>query len=353
MLDKTRPTLTVVIKALNEERHIAGAVESALAAVAAVSHAATAEVVLADSASSDRTVEIARRYPITIVRMDHVEDRSCGAGAQLGYQHSTGEFIYLMDGDMLLHPGFLPLGLDYLLRDPKAAGVGGIITELEGENLEFVKRATKGGRDLSPGAVTRLDCGGLYRRAAIEDVGYLADRNLHGGEELDLGARLEQKGWRLARIDAPAIKHFGHSGSAYRLLLRRLSGRMSMASGELLHAAIGRPHFWRLIANDRTFALWACVHGWWAAMVLAAAVVPGLMGRVLAVAGIALFPVLVMAVRCRSLSLGLYSVAAWNVYAVGLLPGLFRRRVSPRAPIAATVVQEQASCQPIAAEHAR
>src|ERR1041385_5734182 len=83
-------TVSIIIKALNEERYIAAAIESALAAMRGIA----GEIILADCASTDRTIEIARRYPIKIVQMTHAEDRSCGAGAQLGFQYSSGRNIW-------------------------------------------------------------------------------------------------------------------------------------------------------------------------------------------------------------------------------------------------------------------
>ena len=56
--------VTVGIKALNEEKNICAAIESSLAAVAKVG----GEVVLADSCSTDRTVELASKYPVRVVQ---------------------------------------------------------------------------------------------------------------------------------------------------------------------------------------------------------------------------------------------------------------------------------------------
>ena len=164
MLDQTRPTVSVIIKALNEEDHIAGAIESALAATVGMN----AEIILADSLSTDRTIEIAKAYPIRILSLSRSEDRSCGVGPQLGYQYSRGDYVCLIDGDMRLYGDFLRAALECLDRNPKLAGVGGIIVEREEENLEYVKRASRDDPDRRPGLVTRLDCGGVYRRAAIE-----------------------------------------------------------------------------------------------------------------------------------------------------------------------------------------
>ena len=46
------PAVSIIIKALNEERYIATAIESALIALAGLD----GEVILADSGSSDRTI---------------------------------------------------------------------------------------------------------------------------------------------------------------------------------------------------------------------------------------------------------------------------------------------------------
>lgn len=339
MMSSTRPNVSIVIKALNEERHIATAIESALAALDGLS----GEVILADSASTDRTVEIAKKYPIKIVRMNRIEDRSCGAGGQLGYQYSRGEYVCVTDGDMRLYRGFLTAAVRYLEQHPKVAGVGGIIVECEKDSFEYVKRAASDDPNRRPGEVARLDCGGVYRRAAIEAVGYLTDRNLHGAEELELGARLRAEGWTLARIDRPSIDHYGHAGNAFRLLRRRWKSRIAFGTGEVLRAALGRPYCGQLLRQvQRNLLLLAAVHAWWLCLLAT----PSIAGATSAAAGmvvaLGLFPFVAMAARCRSISLGVYSVAAWNVYALGIWPGFLQRRIDPVEWIDSTVVRDTA-----------
>jgi glycosyltransferase involved in cell wall biosynthesis len=325
MLDASRPEISIIIKALNEERHIAGAIESALAAL----NGMDGEIILADGASTDRTVEIARQYPIRIVRLNRIEDRSCGAGSQLGYQYSRGRYVCHIDGDMCLHEGYLHAAIRFLEDHSAVAGVGGINIDCDVSNLEFAQRTRRHDPDRAPGLVTRLNGSGVYRRAAIESIGYLTDRNLHGGEELDLAARLHSRGWTLARIDHPAVDHHGHSGNAYRLLLRRMMTRNSWGAGETFRAALGKRHFWFLVRNDRNLALCFLVAGWWLALAVAGYVLSGVLA-VLGVAALALFPVAAMSLRWRSFRNGLYSVAAWNMFALSSCPvscgrGLRRR----------------------------
>jgi glycosyltransferase involved in cell wall biosynthesis len=336
----TRPDVSIVIKALNEERHIVGAIESALAALADID----GEVILADSASTDRTVEIAARYPIKIVRLNDVAERSCGVGVQLGYQYSRGRFICLIDGDMRLHREFLAAAIRFLQDNEGYAGVGGIIVEREEDNLEYVKRASARDLDRLPGPVDHLDCGGVYRREAIVTVGHFGDRNLHSREELELGVRLRALGWKLARIDVPAIDHYGHSGNAYALLRRRWATGIAFGSGEVVRATLGHSGFWLALRKmRRELCLLSAVHVWWLALIAAPFVVGTSAGGAIAAMLLGLLPFAVMSLKCRSVRLGLYSVTAWNVYAAGLWPGLASRRVDPAAWIDSTVIRNPAA----------
>lgn len=350
MLNRQRPRVSILIKALNEEGNIAEAVESAIAALDGMS----GEIILADSLSTDATVEVARKYPIQIVTLARAEDRSCGIGAQLGYQYSSGDYICLMDGDQRLYRGFLAAAVEYLEADQTIAGVGGVIVEREEGNLEYIKRATRDDPDRRPGYVTRLDCGGVYRRAAIESIGYLTDRNLHSGEEFDLGARLSAHGWRLARIDQLAIDHFGHRGSAYALLMQRVRSRIAFGAGETLRAALGQRHFGFVMRRQwKLFTLWTSVHVWWLCLVATPFMVDSVAQFASVLAALILLPTACMILRYRSVSLGVYSVVAWNVYALCFIPGLLRRRIDPRRWIASRRVDEIADASSVLQRVAR
>lgn len=335
-----RLTVSIIIKAFNEQLHIAAAIESAMAALAGM----RGEIILADSASTDRTVEIAKKYPIKIVQLNNIAERSCGTGVQLGYQYSSGDYVCVLDGDMRLHAQFLPAAVAFLKKNPEFAGVGGLIVERETASLEYVKRATAVDFDRLPGEVTRLDCGGVYRRKAIEAVRYLGDRNLHGAEEFELGARLRSLGWRLARIDVTAIDHHGHTVNSYALLRRRWATGFAFSIGELLRSALSGSSP-RLVLQKLRWELflYAAVDVWWLSLIA----IPFVMARFSAAAAaevtLALLPFVIMTVRCRSFGIGIYSVVAWNVHAAGLWPGLLRRRVDPAGWIDSTVIRDAVS----------
>ena len=335
MPEEQRPTVSVIIKAFNEERHIAGAIESALAALAGIG----GEVILADGASTDRTIAIAEKYPIKIVQLDDPADRSCGAGAQLGFQYSSGEFICIMDGDMRLRRPFLAAGIRALRENPMLGGVGGAVIDHDADNLEYAQRLRRFDPDRQPGPVTRLGGCGLYRRAAIATVGYFTDRNLHGGEELEMAARLRVAGWMLARIDCPAVDHHCRTGNSYRHLLRRMTMRNAWGPGEIIRAAVGQSQFTYVARNDRNSTLSALVGLWWCS--IAAAVLFGSgAGELLAAAVLLVLPFAAMSFRWRSVRNGIYSVAAWNAHALCFLPGFFSPRKPPADWIASSVIKD-------------
>jgi glycosyltransferase involved in cell wall biosynthesis len=327
-------TVSIIVKALNEEEHIAAAIESALAALGEID----GEVILADGGSSDRTIEIARRYPIGIVQLNKPQDRSCGSGAQLGFQYSRGRYLLLMDGDMQLHPGFLPVAFDALARSSGLGGVGGAVSEPVEINEEYQQRRQRHNPDRRVGAVTRLDGGGLYRREAIKSIGYLTDRNLHAAEELDLAARLHGAGWTLVKLDHTMVHHEPHAGSAYRMLLRNVFSKRAGAAGELIRAAIAKPHFWFVLRHNRQWLLCLLVTGWWITLLATVALLPWPLSLP-AAGAILLLPFAGMSLRWRSVRLGLYSVIGWNSVALCFWPGCLQPRVPPASWIESSVLQ--------------
>ncbi len=330
--------VSIIVKALNEEKRIASTLESALRAVRQVG----GEVILADSYSSDRTVEIARRYPVRIVQLMHPADRCCGAGPQLGFAHALGEFIYLVDGDMQLAEDFLPQALAFMHGRTEIAGVSGRVLEMHTENPEYQARHEQWAA-VPSGLASRLDGGGLYRRRAIESVVYLSDRNLHSYEEFDLAARLRSEGWDLWRLPIEAVSHYGHETPPYTLLLRRWRSGYIWGLGELLRASLKHDHLPLVLREVRELRLYAAVLVWWLALLTLPFLtfLPLTLGqRLVADALLLAFPVLVMSWRKRSFERGLYAVASWCVHAAGLLRGLARKQVDPKQPLARRVLQE-------------
>jgi GT2 family glycosyltransferase len=328
--------VSIIIKTLNEANNIARAIESALGAAAL--HGG--EVIVADGGSTDQTAEIATHFPILVVQLENFKERCCGIGPQLGYQHSAGEYIFILDGDMELDASFLRTALELLERQPSLAGVGGIVREMRVKNLEFENRARHFLR-LQVKNESEVDCltgGGLYRRAAIEDVGYFSDRNLHGFEEFDLGMRLRLRGWRLVRLESRAVDHYSYQLNTYRLLWHRVRAGRLLALGEILRAAIRGRYLKGAIVELRPirFALGTLLLWIVAGLVASAAPSTGLLMVFLMLS--AMMPIVAMTVRSGSLASGAYSVAVWHLTALSLLVGIMRARKPPETIIRSRIL---------------
>lgn len=328
--------VSIIIKALNEEKRISAAIESSLRAVSAVG----GEVVLADSCSTDCTVQLAQTFPILIVQLTHPNERRCGVGPQLGYQHSRGEFVYILDGDMEMLDGFLQQAVDFMMSHPDTAGVGGYVVEQNKVSLEYIARGERLMEHMKPGSVDRLDGGGLYRRSAIEAAGYLSNRNLHSYEEFDLAVRLRSLYWNLWRLPVNVANHFGHDAPPYRLLMRRWHTGYLFGLGELVRASFGQPHLRLVIQGLPELRLYLGVIAWWA--VLLSIIFWPLPSSIRAACFVTLLllPLLLMIGRKRSLKKGIYSVVSWCFNAAGLVRGFLRQQRPATEKISSTVLKE-------------
>lgn len=331
-------TVSVIIKTLNEEKRIAATIESALSALEGMG----GEVIVADSGSSDRTIEIAARYPVTIAQITTPARPSCGIGPQLGFQHSRCDHICLIDGDMLLDAGFLDEAVRFLAGNPSVAGVTGHVEEMHVANLEFARRVNRNAPENRTGPIDRMNGGGLYRRRAIEDVGYFSDRNLHGYEEFELGIRLRNAGWGLHRLDRRFVQHFGHTDNSYRLLVRRWRSKYLFGIGELLRASLGKPYFFQLLRELPELKLWALVHLWWLFCLGLLLFLPDKVTALVTILAMLLGLVALASVKKRSFGMGLYTVVAWFFHAAALPVGLFRSRLQPDAPIESRILGKPA-----------
>ncbi len=327
--------VTIIIKTLNEEANIERATKSALDAIAEL----RGQVVVADSLSTDRTVEIASRYPVTVVQLSNGADRCCGAGPQLGFQYADGEFLYILDGDMEMDSEFLPQAVEFLRTHPDYAGVAGIVEELGGGNYEFETRKTQGASWSKPGEQRWLDMGGLYRRSAVEASGYFSNRNLHACEEQDLGLRLRNSGGRLMRLPIRSVRHYGHQESSWALMKRRLKTRYANGPGELARATAGTPMLWEVLKSNLNLVAMA---GLWLVLLLGAVLLPWTRLPFAVAAGSLALVAVLMLIRKRDLSQTALALANWQLRTLGFVRGLFSRQVAPKTWLESAVIASPA-----------
>ncbi|MGB5446712.1 MAG: glycosyltransferase [Psychromonas sp.] len=317
------PFITVIIKTLNEQDGIAKTITSIQESISGFQH----KIIVADSLSTDDTQSIALKMGVTVVSLVNPEDRCCGVGHQLGYLHSQGDYLLLLDGDMQLEEGFVDNAVHFLEQNKDYAGVAGRVEMDEAKNYEFQSRKQRLHSIYPIGDVDHLAGGGMYRRSAINDIGYLTNRNLHANEEAELGMRLTRKGYKLHRLDVPYFYHTSYDLSTFQLLKHRWKSKYLWATGEILRGAIGTPYFFKslnVVKNEVIFA------GYLLALLLS------LLSLNLTLIGIGVCP-LIMFISLKtwrngSVKTALLSVFNLTLYSVGFLCGLMKSVKDPYQP---------------------
>jgi glycosyltransferase involved in cell wall biosynthesis len=343
-----RCCVSVIIKAANDEKNIAAAIESSLAAVAEVG----GEVIVVDNHSTDRTVEIASSYPVRIVQAVDPNERSRGVAPQLGYQHSCGDYLYLLDGDMQMVPGFLFKALAFMAQHPEAGGVGGRLVELQREGGDQRERALRQSIRMPSGEVDRLHGGGLYRRRAIVESGYFSDRNLHSYEEFDVAVRLRALGWKLWRIPVDVATHCGEEPPPpYRLLAQRWRSGYLAGLGELLRANAGQRRLRLVLRGARELQIHLGVIVWWCALLSVPFWPLTALGLMSCFAALVAAPWLLVLWRKRSPGRAWYTLLSTCISTAGLVRGLLRPQRPPRDFIDSRVLQEPPQASASRREH--
>ena len=324
--------ISILIKALNEETLIANCIEAALAEIQKIG----GEVILVDSLSTDKTVEIARSYPVRIIQFSHKSDCGCSSAVQLGYQYARGEYLYVLDGDMILQSGFLSEALSFLESNSDVAGVAGKLMDASIRTAADKRRvfAAKALQQIIE--VSDLGGGGLYRRRAIESVNYLAHRWLPACEEAELGSRLRARNWRLVRLPQIAVLHTGYAENNFQMLFRLWRNRRMHAYGMYLRSAFGHPWWW-ISVRQTWFVFAAPILHITAAVLAVGAIYFEMIAMIHAVIVAEFFVwaggVAVLTVRKKNIIDAILSAYEWNLYALAAVLGAMHSIPDPMIPI--------------------
>jgi len=193
------PRVSVIMPVLNEERHLADAVERVLEQ----DYAGSLEVVLAVGPSRDRTQEVAEalrsKHPAVRVVANPTGKTPAALNAAIAV--ATGEIIVRVDGHAMIPPDYVSIGVR-TLEESGADNVGGIMGAEGISDFECaVARAMTskfgvggasfhvGGQD-GPALTVYLGC---FRRAALERVGGF-DESMERAQDWELNLRIRQSG---------------------------------------------------------------------------------------------------------------------------------------------------------------
>jgi glycosyltransferase involved in cell wall biosynthesis len=178
-------SLSIIVPAYNAEETIGKCIESLLTQT--VSKKMPTEIIIVDDGSTDRTKEIVKKYPVSLIEIDH---SGPSVARNTGYMHSSGDIVFFVEADAYYDSEHIEYLVKHLLNDPKTGTVIGRGEPWSASSIfySYWKQAIKLKQ------INYKPIGGfIFRRQDLEKIG-LYDPFLWGGEDVELCMKLKKIG---------------------------------------------------------------------------------------------------------------------------------------------------------------
>jgi O-antigen biosynthesis protein len=198
------PKVSVVICAYNAERTMEACCESLTKL-----RYERLEIVVVDDGSTDRTAEIAARYPFRLIRQ---ENKGLSVARNVGAEAATGEIIAYTDSDCVVDPDWLTYLVGAMVRHEWVACGGPNLPPPEPSLVPSCVAVAPGG----PTHVLVQDdvaehipgCNMAFRKDALFGVGLFDPQYAAAGDDVDLCWRLQNQGWQIGFAPGAMVWHF-------------------------------------------------------------------------------------------------------------------------------------------------
>lgn len=189
------------------------------------------EVIVVDNGSKDGSVDLLKGLYPWVILVELADNSGFSGGNNEGLKHASGEYIVVMNNDTEAEPDWLEKLVAVAAANPDAGQVACRICSMDDHDL-----IDSLGHGVCPDGMTRgryrlhrwtqvqgqfktvdeiffgTACVSLYRRVAIDQVGFFDDDMFAFAEDSDLGLRLRWGGWR-ALIATDAVVYHKYSGT--------------------------------------------------------------------------------------------------------------------------------------------
>ena len=185
------------------------------------------EVVVVDNGSHDGSCAVIRAEAPDVKLVELPENLGFPSGASEGIRHSSGEWVALINNDVVVEPGALAA---MIAAGTSAPDVGSVAAQMRFADAPEVLNSTGIGVDRLGIAYDRLlgrpvtdserhavevfgACGGaaLHRRTMLDQIGGMDETYFFALDDADLAWRARMAGWRCLYEPAAVVHH--HHGA--------------------------------------------------------------------------------------------------------------------------------------------
>ena len=163
------------------------------------------EVVMVDNGSTDESVALTKQnFPnVKVARLD--KNYGCPGGRNRGVEHCSGEYIFYLDNDGVLHEKAIEYALNSFQQHPSVGVVTGTIYDFESPD------------EIDPKCKVRNDThyihyefqGGIsmHRKDIYDMVGYYPDHFMYGAEETYLSFKMHDTSYNIVKDERVILWH--------------------------------------------------------------------------------------------------------------------------------------------------
>ena len=181
------------------------------------------EVILADNGSNDGSQEYVRQQFSEVRLLELGQNRGFTGACNAGYAASRGEFAILLNNDTAVEPNWLSEIVRVFHQQPDVGAIASKMLLFDQRDHFHTAGDTyrldgiPGNRGVWQQDVGQYDqeedvfgaCGGssAYRRAMLDEIGFLDDDFFFSCEDVDLAWRAQLAGWRVRYVPTAVVYH--------------------------------------------------------------------------------------------------------------------------------------------------
>ena len=212
------PTASIIIPNWNGLQHL----EICLAALSKQT-SSNFEVIVVDNGSVDDSTAYIREHFPTVLLLELEENQGFTGACNAGYDIARGTYIILLNNDTEVDPEWLGQLLDAFERHPDAGILASKIMLYDRRDYfhaagDFYRlNAIPGNRGVwqkdggqyndEEQVFSACGAAAAYRRAMLDEIGFLDDQFYFSCEDIDLGWRAHLAGWKVIYVPKAIVYH--------------------------------------------------------------------------------------------------------------------------------------------------